>query len=74
MSNATQQVDRDVWYRMHQTLIAARDNTGELLEDHIARLGSDTKKNRFIADMFEKELREINDLLDYTTKNNGVPF
>ena len=67
-------MDRDVLVRIHQALIGARDNASEMLDDHIAQSGCDTKKNKFIADMYEKEVREINDLLEYTANNGGVLF
>jgi len=67
-------VDSEIWYRIHQILIEAKENSTELMNEHINNNGIITKKDRFISDMYEKEIREINSLLDYTSDNNGVPF
>ena len=70
----TIQIELDIWHRNHQALIDARENVTELMNEHVAARGIDTKKNAYIADMYEKELREINSLLEYSASNNGVPF
>jgi len=67
-------VDSEIWYRIHKVLIESKENSIELMNEHINNNGMETKKDRFIADMYENEIREINSLLDYTSDNNGVPF
>jgi len=69
-----QTVDLDVWYRIHQALIESKQNSIELMNDHISDYGMESKKNKFIADMYEKEIRELSALLRYTSEHNGVPF
>lgn len=70
-----QNVSMGIWHRIHQVLIESKENSIELLNDHhISDYGMDSKKNKFIADMYEKEIREISDLLKYTSEHNGIPF
>ncbi len=73
MKKTQQLVDLDVWYRIHQVLIEAKENSIELMEQHYTT-DRMTKREKFVLDMFEKEVREISDLLMYTSDNNGVPF
>jgi len=69
-----QEVDQHIWYRIHQALIESKENSIEMMKTHMNEHGMESKKNKFIADMYEKEIREFSDLLRYTSKHNGVPF
>jgi len=68
------EVDRNMWYRIHQILIESKENSTELMNLHINQNGMTTKKDRFVADMYEREIREISSLLEYTSDNDGVAF
>ena len=44
---------------LHNLLVDAKENNYELLNDHDAKLGRMTRKNERIAEMYEKEIREL---------------
>ncbi len=67
-------IKTSIWHRNHKILIEARENCTELLNEHISSNGIETKKHACIAEMYEKEIREINSLLEYSSNNSGVPF
>lgn len=60
-------VESSVYKRIHYALTDARENAMELLSDHELRLGRTTKKNIQIAEMYDKEIEEIEDLLNTLT-------
>ena len=66
------EIELDVWQRNHQMLIAAKENSTELLNEQIEKYGLTSKKNIHIASMYEAEIRELNSLLDYSVENSGV--
>jgi len=41
----------------------AKENATELLNLHIDLKGEDTKRNRFIADMYRNEINELDELM-----------
>jgi len=67
-------IDPDIWHRTYTALNAARDNAQELYQDHMDGLGTTTKKNKCIAEMYEKEISELGSLIEYAYLNNGAPF
>ena len=70
--NVSVSVDSDIFARIHQALIEAKENSTELMNNHINDNGMDTKKDRFIADMYENEVREISCLLNYMSNHEGL--
>lgn len=56
---------------IHKALIEARESTIEMMNTHVNVNGLDTKKNRFIADMYENEVRNLGHLIDYTNSLGG---
>ena len=69
-----QEVDQAIWWKIHDVLLDARDNSLELMninsenESHLP-----VKKFNAIQSMYEKEIREINALLDYSVDHGGKP-
>lgn len=76
MKSLKVEVDRDVWLRMNAAMKDALDNTRELLNKHEADMGGhpENKRDKAIRSMFEREIAELDDLINYSDKNNGVPF
>ena len=72
MSRLTVVVDLDMWRLNHKVLMAARDNASDLLNDHLARLGQTTTKNKLIADSYVGEIKLLNKMLDYSARNGGL--
>ena len=66
----------DIWQKNHQVLIASKENARELLDEHENNKQQyvSIKKHDAIGMMYEREIREINALLEYSVENAGVPF
>ena len=70
-----QEIDQAIWWKIHDVLIDARDNSLELMNINSEGEGYlPTKKFNAIQSMYEKEIREINALLEYSVDNGGTPF
>ena len=65
-------VERSMWLRIHKALLDSHENTTELLNTHLAGLGTETKKNAFISEMYETEMRELDLLIKYVASNGGI--
>lgn len=62
------EVNRSFMCDLNNILTDARENASQLLEEHEQRLGRTTKGNRMVAEMYEKEIKEI-DLALQKVKN-----
>lgn len=69
------EVSLNIWQKNHQILISAKENVLELMNEleNNKKLISE-KKHNAIAEMYVREVRDINTLLDYSSENNGAPF
>lgn len=70
-----QEVDQDIWWSLHKALVAAKENTEELLgEQQEESWDVSCKKSKAIEAMYEKELVDLTLLIQYSEDNGGVPF
>lgn len=78
LRKTTQNVDLYYWRKIHQILLDARENSGDLMSEAMNNSYGDdchtrTKKEQAIITMYTKEIEEIDEILKYTTDNNGIP-
>lgn len=57
---------------LHNLLVDAKENSYELLNDHDAKLGRTTRKNERIAEMYEKEIKELDVAIHVVSKRLSI--
>lgn len=57
---------------LHNLLIDAKENSYELLNDHDAKLGRTTRKNQRTAEMYEKEIKELEIAIHVVSKKLSI--
>ena len=68
------EISQAIWWKIHEVLIEARDNSLELMNINSEEEGYlPTKKFNAIQSMYEKEIRDINTLIDYSVDHGGKP-
>lgn len=63
MGKATCTVERDLLLQINNLLVDAYGNSAVLLQEHENSLGRTTKKNRITAEMYEKEISDIDEAI-----------
>ena len=72
---AKQEVDQEVWWAMYKALVAAKENSEELLECHNEEsYDTGSKRFRAVQRMYEQEIIDLTPLIQYSENNGGVPF
>ncbi len=63
MNKVTCTVERDLLLEINNLLVDAYGNSAVLLQEHENSLGRSTKKNRITAEMYEKEVSDIDEAI-----------
>ena len=63
MNDVTIEITITALDRIRNALADARENATELLCEHDLKLGRTTNKNRHIADMYEAQIAECNEII-----------
>jgi hypothetical protein len=71
-TQVTVSINQNIWWDNHQALVDAKDNVLDLLE--MIDCHSPSKIDKCMRDVYEKEIRTLNSLLEYSSNNGGVPF
>lgn len=67
-------IKKSALIRIHKALIDAKFNAQELLDEYKLPYNDYLKKDRAIINMYENEINELNQLLEYTENKGGIPF
>jgi hypothetical protein len=65
-------IDPDKLNRIFTCLVDARDSSKETLSVHMATTSMEARRNRYIADMLEQEVRRLNSLIEYLSGKGAV--